>query len=386
MLKLAVLADDLTGALDTGVQFAASGIQTALTVGSTPPKHCTVAVCDLETRHASPAEARARTAEAAHNAAALGAGYLYVKTDSGLRGNIGAELAALLPGRILFAPSYPENGRVTVNGVHSIDGVPVSRSLFGTDARTPVRHDRVADILRATADLPLLELHENEAIPEEGGVLIADAATDAALAFHAQAALKAGITQFAGCAGLAKQLAPLLQLPHNNLPRTFTRVPMLVVCGSISPVSQAQLTQARADGIPSFRLRDSLGDGLEHVLQALQQKGCAIIASAFDEGDIRANNAAGMTAATVAAALGALIRRAMETCHCGLYIIGGDTLMATVQSLGPCSIVPALEASSGVVVCTLAQDGKERLLITKSGSFGRIDAITSILQQYAALP
>ena len=60
MLTLAVFADDLTGALDTGVQFAASGVKTAVTVGTAPPESCTVAVCDLETRHLSPAEAAAR--------------------------------------------------------------------------------------------------------------------------------------------------------------------------------------------------------------------------------------------------------------------------------------------------------------------------------------
>ena len=54
MLTLAVLADDLTGALDTGVQFAASGVKTALTIGLTPPADCTVSICDLETRHVTP--------------------------------------------------------------------------------------------------------------------------------------------------------------------------------------------------------------------------------------------------------------------------------------------------------------------------------------------
>lgn len=386
MLTLAVFADDLTGALDTGVQFAASGVKTAVTVGTTPPESCTVAVCDLETRHLSPAEAAARTAEAVRAAQVRGARYLYVKTDSGLRGNIGAALSALLPdgGRVLFAPAYPENGRVTVNGVHLIDGVPVSQSLFGRDARTPVRHDRVADILRANADVPISALSEGAPIPEHaGGVLVADAATDAALAAHARAALDAGITRFAGCAGFARQLASALALPRAQTRRTFAQAPLLVVCGSVSPVSRAQLAAARADGVPCFRINDAQGDGFARVRAALSREGCAVVASAFDEADVRENDTAGMTAQTVAAALGNIACHAAETCRCGLYVIGGDTLMAVVQALGACVIVPAFEAASGVVACSLDWNGGERLLVTKSGSFGAQDAITAILRQYA---
>lgn len=386
MLTLAVFADDLTGALDTGVQFAASGVKTAVTVGTAPPESCTVAVCDLETRHLSPAEAAARTAEAVRAAQARGARYLYVKTDSGLRGNIGAALSALLPDGdcVLFAPAYPENGRVTVNGVHLIDGVPVSQSLFGRDARTPVRHDRVADILRANAGVPVSALGEGAPIPEHGdGVLVADAATDAALAAHARAALDAGITRFAGCAGFARQLASALALPRAQTRRTFAQAPLLVVCGSVSPVSRAQLAAARADGIPCFRINDAQDGGFVCVREALSRKGCAVVASAFDEADVRENDAAGMTAQTVATALGEFARRAVAVCRCGLYVIGGDTLMAAVQALGACVIVPAFEAASGIVACALAWNGGERLLVTKSGSFGAQDAITAILRQYA---
>lgn len=386
MLTLAVFADDLTGALDTGVQFASSGVKTAVTVGKLPSEDCTVAVCDLETRHVSPTEAAARTALAVRAAQTRGARYFYIKTDSGLRGNIGAALSALLSegDRVLFAPSYPEYGRVTINGVHLIDGVPVSQSLFGRDARSPVRHDRVEDILRANTDVPVCALGEGKAIPkQERAVLIADAATDAALAAHAHAALEAGITCFAGCAGLARQLNRELALPRMQARWTFSRMPMLVVCGSISPISRIQLQSARTNGVPCFHFRDVQDSGFARVHAALSREGCAVVASAFDEEDVCKNNAARMTAQTVASALGSIAFRAAETCRCGLYVIGGDTLMAAIQALGICTIIPAFEAASGVVICALVWNGSERLLVTKSGSFGAPDAITAILKQYA---
>ena len=62
MRKLLVLADDFTGGLDTGAQFAAAGIPTVVT---TNPAYCaadheedTVLVVDVETRHLLPEKAR----------------------------------------------------------------------------------------------------------------------------------------------------------------------------------------------------------------------------------------------------------------------------------------------------------------------------------------
>src|ERR1017187_6914780 len=95
-----VLADDLTGALEVGAKFAASGV--AAQVGTAPallPRDLHDAagafVVDTETRHSDAAEAARRVYEFAHAAYDEGFSHVYKKTDSSLRGNIGAELAAL---------------------------------------------------------------------------------------------------------------------------------------------------------------------------------------------------------------------------------------------------------------------------------------------------
>ena len=56
MPRLLIIADDFTGALDTGVQFAACGIPTRVVVGTAADMircECTVLVVDTETRHLS---------------------------------------------------------------------------------------------------------------------------------------------------------------------------------------------------------------------------------------------------------------------------------------------------------------------------------------------
>ena len=59
----------------------------------------------------------------------MGIPHIYKKTDSALRGNIGAELEAMMQAsgeeQLPFVPAFPQIGRTTVNGTHFIEGVPV---------------------------------------------------------------------------------------------------------------------------------------------------------------------------------------------------------------------------------------------------------------------
>mgnify|MGYP000791884948 FL=1 len=146
MLRLLMIADDFTGALDTGVQLAAHGIPTQVVVGQADLSACssTVLVVDTETRHLPAAKAAEAVARLTRSAVENGVGCIYKKTDSALRGNIGAELAALLKAsgarNLPFLPAFPQIGRTTKKGVHYIDGVPVNESPFGIDPFEPVRH------------------------------------------------------------------------------------------------------------------------------------------------------------------------------------------------------------------------------------------------------
>ena len=144
MLLLLILADDFTGALDTGVQFAACGIPTRVVVGDQvdlASNDASVLVVDTETRHLSAADAYAVVAKLTREAMSAGVFSIYKKTDSALRGNIGAELSALLKTsgerQLPFLPAFPQIDRVTRGGVHYISGVPVTESPFGIDPFEP---------------------------------------------------------------------------------------------------------------------------------------------------------------------------------------------------------------------------------------------------------
>ena len=104
------------------------------------------------------------------------------KRYSALRGNIGAELAAVLQAsnnrQLPFLPAFPQNGRTTRDGIHYVDGVPVTESPFGVDPFEPVRHARITELLAEQTDVPAVScppLHEGSPVPEKAGILVFDA-------------------------------------------------------------------------------------------------------------------------------------------------------------------------------------------------------------------
>ena len=164
-MQLLVIADDFTGALDTGIQFARHGIATtlflsdALTAGLLADCQADVVVADTESRHLPPDDAAARVRAVTRLAKAAGCPVFYKKTDSTLRGNLGAELTAMQDvcgaKRLFFAPAYPALGRTTRGGTQLVNGVPLARTDFAADPFNPVRTDFVPALLAEQTDRPV---------------------------------------------------------------------------------------------------------------------------------------------------------------------------------------------------------------------------------------
>ena len=129
---LAIVADDLTGALDTAAPFASRGlhVEVALDVGAIAAavrEKPAVLSVTLASREIDATEARGVAAEAL---AALPPGTrLFKKVDSRLKGHIAAELDAMPFRSALVAPAIPAFGRVVRNGHVQGFGVetPISR-------------------------------------------------------------------------------------------------------------------------------------------------------------------------------------------------------------------------------------------------------------------
>ncbi len=402
MVKLLIITDDFTGALDTGVQFTARGAATRVITDpgfdfAKAEPDLQVLVLDAETRHATPEQAYAVVRQAAERALAANVECIYKKTDSALRGNIGAELAAVMDAtgaaRLPFIPAFPKINRATKNGVHLIDGIPVAQSVFGQDPFEPVRHSRVADILGEQTALPVVQRSLGE--PDEGvpGIQVFDAASDDDLLRIGRQLGLSGVRLCAGCAGFAAVMADLLDLtgPAPQVPAL--KKPFFVTCGSVNPVTRRQLDFAEQAGFPRFRLLpeeklvptwlESRGCAarVEHWLKTADEKGVCIL----DSNDLPGQPGTGAFAAErgmdlqqvrvqISDTLGRLMRRLLDGgLEATLMCTGGDTLLALMRAVGVTALTPVCELDTGVVLTYFVYRGKTHYIISKSGGFGEPD-------------
>lgn len=415
MIRLLIIADDFTGALDTGVQFAAHGNSTRVVVGHEADFSAAaeVLVVDTETRHVPAAEAYDAVARLTREALRAGVRAIYKKTDSALRGNIGAELAAVLDasgcGQLPFLPAYPQTGRITRGGVHYVDGVPVTESPFGKDPFSPVRRADVTALIAQQSAQPacsLPALGETDALPARSGILVFDAETADDLArtgCRLRALGKLNVT--AGCAGFAAVLPQLLGIDAGRpcaQPELDAR--LLVVCGSVNPITLAQLNAAEQAGFARLRLspRQKLepdywasGEGAAE-LQGIERTLAAHPRCIIDTNDPGGNAPTAQYAAQhgidtrtvrtrIAGGVGQLAGALFASPAVGtLLVTGGDTLLQCMNSIGVRELVPLCEMEKGVVLASFTCGGRTRHVITKSGGFGQEDLLVKLAARIAS--
>ncbi|HEU4847364.1 MAG TPA: four-carbon acid sugar kinase family protein, partial [Rubrobacteraceae bacterium] len=217
-MRVGIIADDLTGAADTGVQLARAGYRTAVAFRDAPipPADDLDAVAlDTDSRAMPAGFAAKRVMEA--GLTVREAYIVYKKLDSTLRGPIAAELAAALGAsgrdRAVVAPAFPAAGRTTVEGVQLVRGVPVDETEAKDDPRTPVHEGHVPTLLAAAFPSVVSLSAEDLADPatvrralEEARCVVADAARDEDLEALVRAVPDPSEVLWAGSAGLAVAL------------------------------------------------------------------------------------------------------------------------------------------------------------------------------------
>ncbi|MDR3139771.1 MAG: four-carbon acid sugar kinase family protein [Treponema sp.] len=422
MFTLLVLADDLTGALDTGVQFTRGGIPARVCLkparGIIPEQGDTeVLVINANTRHRSAGEARRIVRGLARRYRHIP--YFYKKTDSTLRGHIGAELEALMEGgnirRLPFIPAYPLLERTTREGVQLLRGIPIAQTEMAADRLNPIGHSFIPDIIAEESALPArlipagAERREQALAGEAGGedardILVFDCLSSGELGEIAGYLRDRDLLRgSAGCAGFAGALMEALpffaprkegtfpaapragEIRPGGCPEIDRTLPLLILSGSLHPLSAGQVKNALAGGITGLPVREEELLGKKWLLSSrgeafirrsaaiLREEGTALLgtpmAMGLDTGEEPDREAEAHE--KVARALGRLalkIRRAAGPLH--LAVFGGDTLGGLTAAMKFEYIIPAGEIRPGIVFARAEGPGEKALIVTKSGAFG----------------
>jgi uncharacterized protein YgbK (DUF1537 family) len=417
-IRIAVIADDLTGANDTGVQFAKQGLETVVLMGLEPQPDvldADVVVVDTQSRAMSPRQAYEQAAKAASLFRTGPERTFYKKVDSTLRGNQGAEIDAILDATGLeiavVAPSFPKNGRTCVGGHVLLQGVPLEATEIAQDPKCPVRQSHLPTLLAGQSSRGIghvgaqsllggpdaVRSAMQDHIAAGRTVLVCDAWLDEHFAILLQAGLGLGKpVLWVGSAGLAGQL------PQALAPRSAVGgpAPVLVVAGTASAKTRDQTAVLlQRPGMlhlvvnplellaPETRDRE-IG---RCVAEAERARGRdVVVALQWREGLVAETVAKGLSlglgslrvSEDVSQGLGLLCRALVERLDFrGLVLTGGDTARSCCAMLGATGIRMLSEVAPGIPLGALRGGDRHGLyVVTKAGAFGDEDALVRAVE------
>ncbi len=415
---IGVIADDITGANDAGGMFAKAGYLTHVYLypaaggleirGRKPPD---VLVLDTESRYDPAAEAYGKVLAATRLLRDAACARFYKKICSVFRGNIGAEMDALLDALgeefAVVVVGFPKTGRLTVGGIHYVHGQKLEDSAFRHDPVHPMDRSNLVEILRDQTHRPVVHIHDMEIrrgpevlkrrideLRPHTGYAILDVVDQTSLAAIAVAARNERVV--VGSSGLAEELAKLwcdapsvAPLAGNYLQ---AELGVLCVAGSLTPQAVAQIAHLQTIGVVVVDLDPTqVFDAPERAAEiervaascarVLIQGGDvalrapahpALLKQTQDGGAARGFSRAA-TARLVSDTLGRAVAAVAQcTGLARLIVAGGDTAAAICSSLGIRGMRILEEIEPGVPSCITFSD-PPMYLVLKPGGYGESD-------------
>lgn len=380
--KLLILADDLTGALDSGVQLISKGLKVLVYTSPQEIKDLDtdVLVINTETRHRSPEKAFNIIYKLSKEALEKGFNYFYKKTDSGLRGNIGSELEAMLVATnsniLHFVPAYPKMNRITKNGIHYVNGKLLEESIFANDPINPLHTSNVEEIIRFQSD----KVGGN-------GIVVHDCKSDKELQEIVKD-LKDNneLNTCAGCAGFL-EVYPICGNEYNRIDLKTISNNLIVVSGSANSITLEQLSDAEVHGAIRIHvpinsiINDDWDDVQKNVFLEKEidsSRNELIIIDTISKSDIEITQDIANKITYSIGKIATLISKKYPDKL--LMLIGGDALYCFIKELNIDELEPCEEIYPGTVLAKYEYENKEKYIVTKSGGFGEKDIFRKIIK------
>jgi uncharacterized protein YgbK (DUF1537 family) len=398
MLRVGIVADDLTGAADTALQFVRAGWQTELQLRPGGGDAQVVAVT-TDSRTLDATDAASAVAAAVAQLRGTGVAHLYKKIDSTLRGHLRAEVRAALeawsPNAIaVVCPAFPEMGRALIDGRLCVNGVPVSDTALAADPITPVVESHVPTLLGAahvtrTNGESVRALADR--IQASGPVLVVDASGEDDLERLAEAVALLGPHVIpVGSAGLARHLArvwtfkepvSLRRSPESSVvkdPVVKDRITIVIVtslqdmarrqAGAVAAAGAVHGEPAPADLIDD----DAWGRWSAKIFDNLGMHSTLLLTAPLDR---RPHLSPELIPERFADLTAGIVKKAGAGA-CGVVVTGGDGARAVAHALDATGFQILGEVTNGVPLGRLVGGPADGLrFVTKAGGFGDADAL-----------
>ncbi len=425
--NIGIIADDLTGADDTALQFHLRGANTQILLDPEilpeNKKSTQVWAIPTETRNIDAHTAYERVKQATKILSeSLGVEYFYKKMDSTLRGHIAVEALAMLEvlewDAAVIIPAFPQEGRTTIGGYHLLRGIPIERTEFARDPRFPIYESHIPTILKNELQnqqddiVDLIELKTvikgagpilkkmNELIEKGVKLIVVDAisVTDIEQVVLAMEKSAHNILP-CGSAGCAQVLGNiwLPEMENHQQEKTIPSMPKLVVSGSATQSTAAQIQKLQDDDdidntyFINLKMEDILEGVNDEIVQRVSENlikdnvvvvhtsdltvDSKIISQILFDNELSKNQ----FISKIGDYLACLTKKVLFNRDAILITIGGETSFRCCRAINSNSLQIIDAICPAIPLCL---DTKAQWIVTKSGNLGNSNTLIDILKYF----
>ena len=422
-----IIADDLTGANDTALQFHIQGAKTKILLDTeynpNPKDAAEVWAISSESRNCDSQTAKERVEKVVKTfSERFSFEYFYKKIDSTLRGHIAIETLTMLEileyDAAVIIPAFPQEGRITVGGYHLLKGIPIGRTEIAIDPHSPILESHIPTLLKSQLDekqkdlVGTLELKTvmngagpilvkiNELMKEGKKLIVADASSITDIEQIVLAIKKCDKKLLpAGTAATAQVLGKtwLADIESNREPLRLEKLPKLIVSGTATQITAEQIERLESSddydnvnfiALDTKAIIEGVHDELVSRVVSNLKSGVTVCVhtshlianfDGFSEDSFNAELTKEKLAGMITDYLGEFTKRVLAQIQVILITLGGETSYKCCKAIESKELGLEDEVAPAISLCL---DSNNQWIVTKSGNLGKTNTLIEILDYF----
>ena len=423
-----IIADDLTGANDSALQFHIKGAKTQILLNDeiepSDTANTQTWAISTESRNVTPHDAYEQVKHTTKRfLEALKPDYFFKKIDSTVRGNIAVETLGILEvlqwDAVIVIPAFPTEGRITVGGYHMLKGIPIERTEMARDPHSPISESYLPKLLKT--QLPE-EFHNlvgqielstvmdgagpilfriNELIKEGKKLIVADAVSTTDIEQLVLAIDKSDYKILPAGTAAAANAFSSIWFPEDTekmQQESVPNLPKLIISGSATQITANQIEHLEQgdefdDNLLSISLdlQTVLGgvkeELVDRIVSNLAQGNIVLVHTSnliknfdgFSDESLRAEITKAELASTITDYLSELTRQVVNKKELILITLGGETSYKCCAEIGATQLKLVDEIAPAIA---LGVSNNNQWIVTKSGNLGGVNTLTDILRYF----
>ena len=428
---IGIIADDLTGANDTALQFMLNNVDTniLLNTDQEPEKANTSQAWAIatESRNIAPEFAFEKVKLATqYLVEKVNPDYFYKKIDSTVRGNISVEVLSMLEvlgwDAAIIMPAFPQENRITVGGYHLLKGIPIERTEMARDPHSPIYESHLPTLLQSqlgenlknlvgSIELktildgagPILQTM-NKLIENGVKLIVADSVSITDLEQIVLAMQKSNykilpVGNSAAGRVLSNEWFPRAEKSVEVLPIKIPKLPKFIVSGSATQITSSQIDKYEQSAdyeentlvieLGMVNILAGVKDELvKRIVTNLTGENVVMVHTSkllnnfdgFSDDTMKADLSKSGLAGAVTDFLAELTGRVLEKTKAVLITLGGETSYKCCNAINANQlklldeVLPAIALSKNIK--------SDQFIVTKSGNLGGVNTLIEIINYF----